>query len=102
MMWIERRLAGAQTVRFCVMEEGAYWPDKPKVAENLRPVIAAEIWRAGDPQVSWPSTTDKRPELAMMLGHALQFAAIEATTGRVARVFHHGGHFAPRGLEVSV
>lgn len=106
-MWIERRaLDDGRTIKFCVMEEGQYWPNQPRVAANLRPICAAELWlpRTGDrdPQVSWPSTSDKRPALAMMLGHAMQFAAIEAEHGTTARVFQNGGHFAPRGLEVSV
>lgn len=90
-MWIERR-EGRGVVRFAVVEQGA--------DRATHTVVQAELWDGVD--VHWPAISDRRPALAMMLGHALQFAAIEAQTGETARVFLNGGHFAPRGLEVSV
>lgn len=114
-MWIERRVRAngyepgdplyrVTCVTFDVMQEGEYWPRSPKVATNLRPVVTATLYpeqrtdgliSREAAQVSWPSTSDKRPELAYMLGHALQFAALEARVGKPARVFHNGGYFEP-------
>lgn len=108
-MWIERREKdnGAEgeerrvhCVSFCVMQEGEHWPGTAPVDRNLRPVIEAEYWPARassrhEATVSWPTTSDKRPELAYLLGHALQFAALEARTGQVAVVFLYGARFEP-------
>lgn len=88
-MWVEReeRDNGAEgedrrvhAVLFSVMEEGVTWQD----SDRLRPLITVEVWppRPGfgnpSPEVTWPSTSDKRPQLALMAAAALTLAAAEA------------------------
>lgn len=65
-------------VEFQVYEEGGpTWKDG-----SPRDVVTVEVWPGWDgvrpKTVSWPSTSDKRPVLAMALACALAMAAEEA------------------------
>lgn len=77
---IERHDRRSHT-EFAVYEDGGpTWEDG-----SPRPVIDVELWPADDelgfrsePQISWPSTSDKRPALALALAAALVMAAEES------------------------
>lgn len=68
-------------VRFAIFEEGgAEWP-----TGEPRSALDVEMWLGGVqygrpalPRVSWPSTSDKRPVLALALAATLRMAAEEA------------------------
>lgn len=107
-IWIERRERDnggegedrrISHVLYSVLEEGEYWPGMKRIPENLRPVIEASFWPPSapqfggprDPQVSWPSTSDKRPRLARALALAMLYAAEEAETEMVPGPFTDGG-----------
>jgi hypothetical protein len=71
-----------QFITFNVFQEGgSFWTE----SGEPRPELAVELTIGGvrfgqprGPEVSWPSTSDKRPELARALAAALQMAADEA------------------------
>lgn len=73
--WTIRRTYRDSFVEFAVYE-----------GDNERPALKVELWLADDsfggiargPEISWPSTSDKRPSLALALAAALTKAAEEA------------------------
>lgn len=76
---IEREDRGV-LVEFHIYEDGGpTW-----VTGAPRPLVSVQYWRPDDvgrdkePRVSWPSTSDKRPDLAFALAIALALAADEA------------------------
>ena len=62
------------------IHEGAVWEKTGRPRETLKVTIfKPSPWNQGDPVgVNWPSTTDRRPELARALARALRRAADEA------------------------
>lgn len=79
--WYIERTDQHAYIEFAVYQTGgAKWGDG-----TPRDEVKVELWLAeerygvmGDPQVSWPSTSDKRPDLALALAAALTMAANEA------------------------
>jgi hypothetical protein len=67
-------------VVFDIFEDGVVWPETG-TPRSILDVDVTNWERYGgraNPEVSWPSTSDQRPELALALAAALTLAAEEA------------------------
>lgn len=67
-------------ITFAIFEDGVTWPksNQPRSVLDVTVFTNAEEDRFGgpaEPEVSWPSTSDKRPALARALAIALVMAA---------------------------